>query len=378
MTAVNTSNQTAEILYTAVTNPAAQLSRQSIEVLYAKALSKSYVDSGFVLDSYIKQQSYVDSGFVLNSCIKKQGYIDADFALNSSIYIYQSFVDSRFLLNSCIIQQSYIDADFALNSYLKHQGYIDADFNILVSLRHTSYWSARYAIDSLIANHSFLDLQFAVAAGFITHKSCVEQQFKISVWVKQQGFINAEFDFLAYLKKYSSADSQFALNTFIHRFGEFEGVFSLDAYEVFKTLVANLKTAAHSNYDNFDFNSLSGEYGAKSDGIYQLAGSTDNGVAIDTLLDIGNTDFQDSHLKRITDAYIGCKSDGNVKLTVATENNSNAYTINAANAIIKTVKVNLGKGAKGRYWRLKLENVNGSSFTMDSLEVLAEILNRRS
>jgi hypothetical protein len=226
-----------------------------------------------------------------------------------------------------------------------------------------------------IGQYGYLNSAFGLDA-FSKKQGYLSSQFNLPVFVKEQGYVDAQFALNVWQLKRGFLDSQFALNAYQVAQGYLDSEFLLDATEAYACFVANLRTGAHSTYSNFNFNSLSGEYGAKDDGIYQLTGTTDGGVAIATLLDTGKTDFQSAQLKRMTDAYLGVKSDGSIKLNLITENTDTTYTIAATNAL-QTHKINLGRGAIGRYWQAILENVSGSSFVLESLELNTEILSRK-
>lgn len=223
--------------------------------------------------------------------------------------------------------------------------------------------------------YEFLDGEYDLNA-YLKQYTHLSGEYDLNAYTKKYAYLDGEYALLAYAKTYHYLDGEYDLNAYTKKYSYLDGEYALLAYEVFKAFVANLRTGAHSTYSNFDFNSLSGSYGAKSDGIYQLTGTTDNGTAIATLLDTGKTDFQSSFQKRLTDAYMGLKSNGTVKLTITTESSTTPYTVTGTSAL-ENIKIPLGRGARGRYWQIKLENQTGSSFVLDSIELLAEILGRR-
>lgn len=151
--------------------------------------------------------------------------------------------------------------------------------------------------------------------------------------------------------------------------------YKLQADEKFFTFATNLETGATSEYTKYNFNSLSDGIGASSTGIYDLAGSTDNGANIEVLLELGKSDFGKIAFKRVTDSYLGVSSDGNLKLTVTTESGTESYTLSPSTSL-ETVKSNLARGHKGRWWSIKVENVDGSSIELESVEVLIQLLSR--
>lgn len=138
--------------------------------------------------------------------------------------------------------------------------------------------------------------------------------------------------------------------------------------------LVNLATGAIASGDQA-YNSLSGHLGADSSGLYDCVGASDAGIAIDGYAETGKLDFKETSLKRVTDAYIGMDSDG-LLLTVTTDNSSVAYNLPATTQL-ETVKANLARGAKGRYWQFRLDNVSGSVAKVDSVEFEVEKLSRR-
>ena len=151
--------------------------------------------------------------------------------------------------------------------------------------------------------------------------------------------------------------------------------YKLQADEKFFTFATNLETGATSEYTKYEFNSLSDGIGASSAGIYDLAGSTGDGANIDVLLELGKSDFGKIASKRVTDSYLGVSSDGNLKLTVTTESGTESYILSPSTSL-ETVKSNLARGHKGRWWSIKVENVDGSSIELESVEVLIQLLSR--
>ncbi len=131
-----------------------------------------------------------------------------------------------------------------------------------------------------------------------------------------------------------------------------------------------------SSYSNYGFNSIYNNLAANETGIFKLEGALDQDISIPVSLTSGKVDFNSNFLKRLTDAYIGMDSDESFTLTVTTETGSIVYDINSS-AGLHTVKRNLARGSKGRYWQLEIFKNMGSTFRLHTLDVLPEILKRR-
>ena len=151
--------------------------------------------------------------------------------------------------------------------------------------------------------------------------------------------------------------------------------------------VVNANTGALSTYSNFNFNSfaqMNGKlYGLADDGVYELAGATDNGVQIDATVvfgtsSLGTEQVPDDILKRLPTVYLGVNTDGAMQLNVTTNGVTNSYTLShATTTSLHTGRMLLGRGAVSRYWDFELTNVAGADFTIESITLYPEALKRR-
>lgn len=148
-------------------------------------------------------------------------------------------------------------------------------------------------------------------------------------------------------------------------------------------LVLETESTRLTTYSNFNFNSLTefnGVFlGANADGIYALSGDTDDLAEIASTVRFGIPDFKEQRLKRLTAAYVGYRADGEMTLTVTTdEDNEYQYTLAPRHLDnLHPSRVKLGKGAKGRYFQLALQNRDGTNFELDQLALDADVLSRR-
>jgi len=151
--------------------------------------------------------------------------------------------------------------------------------------------------------------------------------------------------------------------------------------------VVNSNTGAMTTYNNFNFNSfaqLDGKfYGMTSDGLFEVTGDTDSGVAIDARIDFGTTDLQTPEvsgevLKRLSSVYFGVNTVGDMMLKVTANGLDNLYTLSASTATsLHTGRLLLGKGVAARYWDFELTNTNGGDFTLESISFHPVALTRR-
>ena len=146
--------------------------------------------------------------------------------------------------------------------------------------------------------------------------------------------------------------------------------------------VVNYETDAHWRYENFEYNSFATfngkTFGCKDDGVYELTGASDAGVAIDAKITTPVSDFDSSLKKRMLKAYLGVKSDGDMVLKVLAEGgNVYYYGVDNTRSSVGGTRVNVGRGLTSRYWQFELMNSEGSDFELDAIEFFPVITSRR-
>ena len=162
-------------------------------------------------------------------------------------------------------------------------------------------------------------------------------------------------------------------------------VFNRDKYA--QAMVMNTETAAVSTYDNFAFNSIayvgtSGKaYAASDDGLYLLEGPDDVGENIHASIKSGFTDLGEPHTKHAGSMYFGYTSDSPFTATVETYGAGHApqtYELEqrAANAP-RNSRMKLGKGLSSRFWRVTIENKDGSHFELNDASIDVAVSQRR-
>ena len=152
-----------------------------------------------------------------------------------------------------------------------------------------------------------------------------------------------------------------------------------------KAWVMNTETTAMGWYDNFSFESIVSwkgrELAVGPDGIHELAGDTDNGQKIDSLVESGFTDFGVAQTKRLDNMYFGYTSDGQIAVqTEVYESGSppSTYLLEERDANApRNSRVTPGKGLWGRYWRLTITNVDGADFEVHDATVDIAVSTRR-
>lgn len=163
---------------------------------------------------------------------------------------------------------------------------------------------------------------------------------------------------------------------------------SLDTGE-YVAWVVNTESAGVSTYQNYPFNSfasLGGRYyGATSQGLFLLEGEDDDGEAIDARIRLGLHDMNTRKLKRLPEAYIGYKSDGNLILRVIVADDQTGEKValeylmrpRAAPALRESRFIT-GRGVKAVDWDFEIENIDGADFDLAEVEFHPLIMDRRT
>jgi hypothetical protein len=151
------------------------------------------------------------------------------------------------------------------------------------------------------------------------------------------------------------------------------------------TLDIHLPGSQTSQYTNYPFNSMckiGDKYvGASSDGLFELlpAGGDDNGVPIDAFLELAMTDFGIEQFKRIRFLYVGFEADGDFYITlIPDEQGENRVDVEIKKPTgQQRSKFSFGRrraNRKGRYWTLRIGNVDGADFSLDSIRAKLIVL----
>jgi hypothetical protein len=153
----------------------------------------------------------------------------------------------------------------------------------------------------------------------------------------------------------------------------------------------NLEGRQHSQYANFDFNSMCRfngiDLGANENGIFKLDdGDFDYSAAatfepIQAFVELPTSDWGIENQKRIRSAHLGIETNGELLLTFTDDEGvDHPYVVVPDFAANKqhSVRITAGRNnGKGRYWRVRLDNINGADFSLNSLRVYPVILGAR-
>lgn len=137
----------------------------------------------------------------------------------------------------------------------------------------------------------------------------------------------------------------------------------------------NIVTGALAEYEGDGFThyaQVGGElWGAKIDGLYRL---NPGATVSNALLDLGTTDWGTQNTKRVSYAYIGVRTDGEVFLRVTTDGKEQVFRVLGGQDIRR---VKLGVGVAARNWKFEIEVVDATFASVDSVEFMVGTTQRR-
>jgi hypothetical protein len=150
-------------------------------------------------------------------------------------------------------------------------------------------------------------------------------------------------------------------------------------------LCLQLERMAISQYANFNFNSMAifnGQcLGANEAGIFQLdSGDRDNTSEIPAFFELMTSDWGIENQKRIRSIYVGYETNGRLFFKVKDDDaNETEYILepNHLDHAQHGAKLPGSRRGKGRYWFIRVDNMNGADFSVDNIKVLPVVLGRK-
>jgi len=157
------------------------------------------------------------------------------------------------------------------------------------------------------------------------------------------------------------------------------GPYLLGSYQDCVTLCTSIERGpltekAATQYTNHNFNSYCrfGDYylAASAAGLYKIGGDSDNGTAISASFAPVLTDFGDSHPKRLWYLYFGLEAELDLQVTVTTDEGCSATKILSPTKTTQSRRrIKVLSNLSGRYWTVKVENLLGGDFSIDTIDV---------
>jgi hypothetical protein len=374
--------------------------------LLAYEANETVLQSQYQLDVYLLAQGYLSSLYSLEI------YVDLLMhAVSSYDYLtYQAEENAAgtgaYDLNAWEARDQAFIAQYALNTFIESTSYLDTSSQIEVFKLLEEKYGVAYDLNAYKALDGFTDHTYAVSVlqlaqmrsssqysldiyeafdGFVDAKSV------LNAYQAANGFTDGHYGLDVYLSLTGFGDSQHIINALQQVTGYGQGTYLLDTTEELFTWVLNQNTGAPARYEGYGFNAFAaiGQdfLGARGDGIYLLDGDDDDGTDIDAIATIGATDFgafyengnEASMLKRVTGAYLGVNSSGQVQLTLVTDQgvSSGPYQLRQSPTARTTERSKFRKGLKSRYWQVDIENADGGDTQVDTLELETKLAEKR-
>lgn len=147
----------------------------------------------------------------------------------------------------------------------------------------------------------------------------------------------------------------------------------------------NLRNQGLSQYQGYEFDSMV-EFNGKPlgfgpSGIHQLfTGDNDNGKAIQAIFDLPTTEMKTTRNKWIRSIYLSMSGNGKIRVTVTDDEHYSHSYLAVVRLVDKqhVVKIKGGRNwNKGCFYSFRFENVEGSDFDIDSMQVVPVVSNRQ-
>ncbi len=140
-------------------------------------------------------------------------------------------------------------------------------------------------------------------------------------------------------------------------------------------LVMNTQNFAVTEYD-YEFNGLvffnATPVGTTKTGIYELTGTTDNGVDISWNFKTGKIDMEDKQVTRMRYVWLSYQPSGDLVLSVDDGTNVYEYPVNSYDVIDGAVRVKTGKGIRAKYLQFELKNKENETIFLDRMRIFTE------
>lgn len=309
---------------------------------------------------------------------------NAEFNAESNLYaysIYNTEVDAESDLLAYKTFLTQFDAQASLNAYTVWQTKFDAESDLNARVVFYYSFNAESDLNVFAPTIYEFDAESDLNA-FTTHTCAFNGESDLLAYSTYQVEFNAESALYIYTVYLLPFEAESDLNSLTVWHTTFNGEALLDATDQFYGWAINLKTNAVSKYDNYNFYSFTGDKGADNSGIHLLDGTTDNGTSISGYIETGKMDFDDpaAHIegmvkKRVTDVFVGMEG-AKVDVTLTAGATTTTYRSRATTRL-DNVKIDVGRGAEDRYWKMKIANVNGGQTTIDNVELIVRPSRRR-
>jgi hypothetical protein len=146
-----------------------------------------------------------------------------------------------------------------------------------------------------------------------------------------------------------------------------------------ETWVLNMETNAVTQYDRYGFNSFTFDgtryLGFADDGVYELTGDTDDGLLIESTLQLAQTQFGTPNIKTVPYAWLGVNTLNAVFLKVNVDGQDYVYEAEAGRNALENQRVKLGRGLRSAFWTFTLTSL--SAIELETITFQPIVLDRR-
>lgn len=136
-----------------------------------------------------------------------------------------------------------------------------------------------------------------------------------------------------------------------------------------KAIVMNTLTGAVTEYENFEFQSITPTHAGGVSGLFLLGGNLDIDQPIVATATTGKTLWGGSLKKFVDMVYLSLKGAGTSAMTVIGENTGYTYPFPVRNTGESRVKP--GRGIRENYLAFSYSNTDGQAFELDRIEISA-------
>lgn len=278
---------------------------------------------------------------------------------------------------------------YNVHAYVETEGSFDDSYNVQTILTLRGVFDASYRVDAFVTTEGDLDVTYDVQST-VTFDGLFDATYNVEATGTVTGLFDVSYNVSGIRFVTGVIEDTYNVLAFAPVQGLFDVTYNVLDYLEPRTYVMNVHNGAVSRYTNFDFLGYATVggivYGIKPAGLYKIgiqtlddvgAEADVGGVDINCAVTTGLLDFGTSYMKRVEDLYIGGTFKADETFTVTVDGSDTyEYTFDdyAEQSYIRTMKTNLGKGLKGRYWTFSLE---GTRFELDAMEVRPFKLSRR-
>jgi hypothetical protein len=262
------------------------------------------------------------------------------------------------------------------------------DWNLSVTLQppvvgFNSFAGEFVTLDFTVARPA---LQASIASGTITYLEATMRKPSLAIRATETGYVSASFSVSSTVSISSSVSFPTLVDAALQAPSPsiyFNSTSTQSSTISDATYVLNVFNAAHSTYTNFGFNSyfwLAGKYyGVKADGIYEITGNVDVTAEIQAEIITSTSSFNKQGMKACSDAFVLGRVGGDISVGVITDEDKEftGFVGKDDNRTgLHRMRVKIDTGLQGATLQYRIKNMNGSHFSINSLEVSLRELQR--